>query len=67
MLLCKYCDYFEEMKKTTESGNEVSVCHFTDHLFMKDVEMLDIEHPCKDVSFQDYLESLNSVTVQATA
>lgn len=67
MLSCKYCDYYEEMKKTTDHGNEVSVCHFTDHLFMKDVENLDIEYPCKDMSYQDYLDSVSSITEQATA
>ena len=67
MLSCKYCDYYEEMKKSAEQGSEVSVCHFTDHLFRKDVEALDMEYPCSDMSYQDYLNSVQSIAERATA
>jgi hypothetical protein len=66
MLSCKYCDYYEEIK-TTEQGNEVSVCHFSNHIFMKDVETMDMEYPCKGMSYQDYLDSVDSLAAQATA
>ncbi|MEL7657135.1 MAG: hypothetical protein AAGU75_14655 [Bacillota bacterium] len=68
MLSCKYCDYYEELKTKSEGGKDkVSVCQFTDFIFTKDVEAMDIEYPCKNMSFQDYLDSIQEIKEKATA
>ena len=68
MLSCKYCDYYEEMKTKSENGKDrVSVCQFTDFMFTKDVETLEMEYPCKDMSFQDYLDSVENIDIKETA
>ncbi|MCX7710566.1 MAG: hypothetical protein N2484_12065 [Clostridia bacterium] len=56
MLHCEYCNYY----KTSNSGNDpetekVSACLFTDHIFIADMEKSDMEYPCKDATYQDYL------------
>lgn len=65
MLLCKYCDYYSEMKSSKEHR---SVCEFTNRIFTSDVEDMDCEHPCKDLNYQEYLNLMEqSIDIKATA
>ncbi|MFA6807769.1 MAG: hypothetical protein WCR27_02130 [Eubacteriales bacterium] len=55
MLDCKLCNYY----KTISYGNNypekcTGMCEFTDIVFMEDVENLDIEYPCREMSLADY-------------
>jgi hypothetical protein len=53
---CEYCDYYCKKQKTAGNTHEnVSVCGFTDFVFIGDVTQLDIEYPCKNVSYESYL------------
>jgi len=57
---CKYCDYLKELKtKSSDSSKNVFVCQFTNYMFTTDVETLDMEYPCKDVTYQDYLRAIS--------
>ena len=52
-MLCKDCDYYHEISKD-QSG--ISFCEFADMLFLDDVENLDVEYPCKEIDFDEYLQ-----------
>lgn len=57
MLNCEYCDYFENVIGVS-SGSEienVSLCKFSSYVFAADETKSDMEYPCKDISYQDYL------------
>jgi hypothetical protein len=57
---CKYCDYYSELNtKSNGGGKNACVCQFTNYMFTEDIEMSDMEYPCKNVSYQDYLRSAN--------
>ena len=57
---CKYCDYLKELKtKFSDSSKNVFVCQFTNYMFTADVETLDMEYPCKDVFYRDYLVAIS--------
>lgn len=57
---CKYCDYYSELKANANGRNKnVHVCQFTNYMFTADVETLDMEYPCKDMSYQDYLMTMS--------
>lgn len=53
MLDCKLCNYYEVL---THADKGTAKCEFTDIIFMEDVETLDIEYPCKNIPFADYLK-----------
>lgn len=49
---CKLCDYYSSLG----DGSEASMCNFADVLFFRDVERLDMEYPCRNLSYDDYLD-----------
>lgn len=49
---CKLCDYYSSLG----GGSETSMCDFADVLFFGDVEKLDMEYPCRNLSYDDYLD-----------
>lgn len=53
MLECKLCDYYNAI----HSGHgEAAKCNFTGVLFSENVEMLEMEYPCRNVSYAEYLQ-----------
>lgn len=56
MTHCEYCDYYKAMDNgsNAETG-KTSACLFTDFIFAADMEKSGMEYPCKDVTYQDYL------------
>lgn len=57
MLQCEYCDYYREVRKSSGAmGKTESLCEFTGFVFTRDVNELNIEHPCSLVSYRTYLE-----------
>lgn len=59
MLECKLCDYYKAL-----NGN-ASKCGFTGVLFKDDVENLEMEYPCRNMTYDEYLsrnkvESVNT-------
>ncbi|MDF2655221.1 MAG: hypothetical protein K0R19_1695 [Bacillota bacterium] len=59
MMYCKYCDYYSEMGGKPESAETKAYCEFADYIFTSDVEDIDIENPCKGITYQDYLNSMH--------
>ena len=60
MLNCEYCDYFKTLHLSSEGDKKTSACEFTGFVFTRDVNDLDIEPPCSNVSYQSYLERQKS-------
>jgi len=56
MLNCEYCDYFKTLHLAADSDKKTSACEFTGFIFTRDVNDLDIEPPCSNISYQSYLE-----------
>lgn len=65
MLYCKDCDYFGRVKDEL-SDKDVMVCRFAQFVFAGDPENSDMEYPCKEISYDEYLEreSLNRTAVK---
>ena len=55
MLNCKDCDYYRAIPEK-DFGEDLSACDLSDMLFLSDVEDLDIEYPCRNISYNDYLQ-----------
>ncbi len=53
---CQYCDYYNELKNKAGDRNAY-VCQFTNYIFAADADAMDIEYPCTNVSFQDYVKA----------
>lgn len=53
MLECALCDYFQKLG----AGKGTAKCVFTNFLFLHDPELLDIEYPCRNVSYAEYLKN----------
>lgn len=59
MLQCDSCVYFKFFNDTKGRPDEkIAVCEFTGSIFMNDVKNLDIEYPCQDLSYFDYLNGI---------
>lgn len=63
MLNCKLCDYYHSLAGENVSVPDLAICEFTDLLFLTDVEKLDIEYPCRRMSFNSYLQKKPSVQI----
>lgn len=46
---CKLCDYYKSL------GSETAKCSFTGIVFSNDVDSLEIEYPCRNTSYEQYL------------
>jgi hypothetical protein len=57
MLNCGYCDYFKGANKVSSDsvGENGCFCKFTGYVFKVDETENEMEYPCKDISYQDYL------------
>jgi len=53
MLDCKLCNYYQT-RNTLTSENNTAKCEFTGLVFVEDVENMNIDYPCKNVSFAEY-------------
>lgn len=56
-MLCKDCDYYHTLLKNDFSDTNIAYCEFSDMLFLDDVDDLDTEYPCKQISFDEYLKN----------
>lgn len=61
MTNCEYCDYFKVIggSKAAEL-NEKGLCSFANVILIADLGNKDDEYPCKDISYQEYLERKNN-------
>lgn len=57
-MYCKYCDYYSELDRKNIREKHISVCKLTNYIFTEDTDLLDMEYPCKDVSYRDYENSI---------
>jgi hypothetical protein len=55
MLECKLCDYYKVIGTNPANYDETAKCEFAGVLFSNDVETLDIEYPCRGISYDQYL------------
>lgn len=57
MLNCEYCDYCKNLMEVSKGseGENGCFCMFTGYAFVVDETKSDMEYPCKDISYQDYL------------
>ncbi|QEY34465.1 hypothetical protein FL966_05035 [Caproiciproducens galactitolivorans] len=55
MLDCKLCNYYHAVSGKSFPGLNLGICDFSDTLFIEDVENLNIEYPCRKISYNDYL------------
>lgn len=53
MLYCRDCDYYRSLSPENEKEG-AALCTFTDVFFAKPAERLDIEYPCRNVSFAEF-------------
>lgn len=58
MLNCKLCDYYHSLADQGSSNPHLAKCDFTGLSFIKDVENLDIDYPCGNMSYADYLNKI---------
>jgi len=58
MINCDRCDYFNEQ---SEVKGETMKCVFSNYVFKQHPEELDIEYPCKNISYTDYLNRINHI------
>lgn len=66
MLNCEYCDYFKSLH-LADNDKKTSACEFTGFIFTKDVNDLDIEPPCSNMSYQSYLDRISNNKKSKTA
>lgn len=66
-MLCKDCDYYHTLLKNDFSGTNISYCEFSDMLFLDDVDNLDTEYPCKQISFDEYMRNKQTCRFDAVA
>lgn len=56
MLNCNLCDYYREVQNDGKADHgKASFCEFSGFVFNKDLQDLDIEYPCSDISYEQYL------------
>lgn len=55
-MLCKDCSYYHALSKDDFGDSDASFCEFADMLFLDDVDNLEAEYPCKQISFGEYLQ-----------
>ncbi len=61
MTNCEYCDYFKMIGgRNTAELNAKGLCSFSNVIIITDSGNKDVEYPCKDISYQDYLERKNN-------
>lgn len=60
MLNCEYCDYYKMLHHPSDSTKKTAACEFTNFIFTRDVNDLDIEPPCSNMSYQAYLDRINN-------
>lgn len=53
MLNCEYCDYYKNAKGL--QGRAHCFCQLTDHIFRLGDMNSDMDYPCSNISYQDYL------------
>ncbi|HEX2946284.1 MAG TPA: hypothetical protein VHT96_10060 [Clostridia bacterium] len=61
MLNCEYCDYYESnggQSRRQGIGNHTR-CSFSGHVFSGGELEKDEEYPCRDISYQEYLDRGN--------
>ena len=58
MMNCEYCDYF---KDKSSSKSRTMKCIFSNYVFEQHPEELDIEHPCKKISYKNYFLRINQI------
>lgn len=53
---CEYCDYYRNViESNTEEENMKAICIFTGTVLYTNDEKPDMEYPCRNVSYQEYL------------
>ena len=53
---CEYCNYFSGKKKGSDGFFIKALCTFTDTLLYMNSDKKNDEYPCRNVSYQSYLE-----------
>jgi hypothetical protein len=66
-MLCKDCDYYHTLLQNDFSGTDISYCEFSDMLFLDNVDDLDTEYPCKQISFDEYMCNKQTCRFDAVA
>ena len=56
MLQCEFCAYYKVLQSSEDRPNQnTAFCEFAGLIFMNDVKNIDLEYPCQNVSYSDYL------------
>lgn len=63
MMDCKLCNYYHSVSGQSFPGLDLGICDFSDTLFIEDAENLDIEYPCKEIDFYDYLRKKSTARI----
>ncbi len=53
---CEYCNYFLGEKKGSDGLFKKALCTFTNTLLYMNADKINAEYPCRNVSYQSYLE-----------
>ena len=60
MTNCEYCDYYRNVIENIDRESNVTLCTFANVILLTDAENLDTEYPCKDITYQQYLDRRKS-------
>lgn len=60
MLNCEYCDYLKVDTSNGMVNEKACLCTFSGFHFNTGDMDKDMEYPCKDMSYEDYLNRLNT-------
>jgi hypothetical protein len=60
MLNCEYCDYLKIITSNGMISEKTCLCTFSGFHFSTEDMDTDMEYPCKDMSYEDYLNRLNT-------
>ncbi len=66
-MLCKECNYYHALSGDRLSNPNISFCEFSDVLFLEDVDDLQMEYPCKEISFREYLKKKSACAGRTAA
>lgn len=59
MLNCDLCDYYKIISNDENTGEgKAAFCEFSGFIFTKDLWDLDMEYPCRNISYEEYLQRL---------
>ncbi len=67
MLNCEYCDYLENASEGCYGSgmkNNAS-CKLSEHIFIEGEMESETEYPCRDISYQDYLNRSEAHTIKS--